>query len=405
MAEHRSSSPTRVLALLCAASFLTIVVISIMGPVLIQLAEEFDTSVAVAGQLGAVIFITWGGVAPLVGPVSDTYGRRLVALTGLMLMAVGILGSGLAWSYGSLMALRLLTGVGGSMSIPNSIATIADIYPPERRGRAVGWLLSINGLGAVLGVPMVAILAGIGGWRLPFFVLGALLLFVWSLLWVWFPRTPQEPGRSLDFFSRFKEVGGSSVYWYALVSNALKVGAQIGASVYLAAYLIRTYDLKTEETALPLALLGAGSVVGSFLGGRVAEDPNRMRWVFLSILLGAALIGLVFNLNISVWATVGIAFAGSFMFAVSSPFIAILMAEMGGGSRATSTGILATSNQFGGLVGASIGGLMLSLGGFSLVGILFAGMAGVSVVVLLLKVRELAQSRGRTATRKSESEA
>lgn len=404
MAEARSS-PSRALALLCAASFLTIVVISILGPLLVDLAEEFDTSVAVAGQLGAVIFITWGGCAPLVGPVSDTYGRRLVALTGLMLMAVGILGSGLAWSYGSLMAMRLLTGVGGSMTIPNSIAAITDIYPPERRGRAVGWLLSLNGLGSVLGVPMVAVLAGIGGWRLPFFVLGAALLVVWSLLWVWFPRTPPQPGRSLDFFSRYKEVGGSPVYWYALVSNTLKVTAGIGASVYFAAYLIRTYDLKTEETALPLALMGVGSVLGGFFGGRVAEGPNRMRWVFLSMLSGGTFIGLVFNLDITVWSTVGIAFGGAFMFIVSGPFIAILMAEMGGGSRATATGFLAMSNQLGGLAGASIGGLMLSLGGFSFVGIFFASMGAASVVVLLPKVRELAQPRGRMATRKSGSEA
>ena len=156
---------------------------------------------------------------------------------------------------------------------------------------------------------------------------------------------------------------------------------------------------------MPLALMGVGSVLGGFLGGRVAEGPNRMRWVFLSMLSGGTFIGLVFNLDITVWSTVGIAFGGAFMFIVSGPFIAILMAEMGGGSRATATGFLAMSNQLGGLAGASIGGLMLSLGGFSWVGIFFASMGVASVVVLLPKVRELTQPRGRMETRNSGSEA
>ena len=106
-------SPTslRVLvALLAAAVFLVRTAALMLGPLLVALAAAFHTLVAAAGQLAAAINLSWALTALFVGPVSDTYGRRRVGLTGLLVMAVGILGSIFAWNYGALLACRLLTG-------------------------------------------------------------------------------------------------------------------------------------------------------------------------------------------------------------------------------------------------------------------------------------------------------
>jgi predicted MFS family arabinose efflux permease len=136
----RLASPTVLLILLCLAVCLANLAVLMLGPLLVELAHEFQTSIPLVGQLGAATAFTWGIIAPLAGPVSDTYGRRRMLLTGLMLMAVGILGSVLAWNYGALLAFRLLTGVGGAMVPPNSIAAIADVFPPTGRGKAMGWV-------------------------------------------------------------------------------------------------------------------------------------------------------------------------------------------------------------------------------------------------------------------------
>ena len=77
----RQASPTALLLLLSAASFLTLVSVLLLGPLLVALAHEFQTSVAIVGQLAAATAITWGITAPLAGPVSDTYGRRLMLVS------------------------------------------------------------------------------------------------------------------------------------------------------------------------------------------------------------------------------------------------------------------------------------------------------------------------------------
>src|SRR4029450_7089729 len=80
-----SSCPSTVLLVcLAAAIFLAMTVGLMLGPLLVALATTFHTSVAVTGQLTAATAITWGLTAFLAGPVSDTYGRRRMLLTGLM---------------------------------------------------------------------------------------------------------------------------------------------------------------------------------------------------------------------------------------------------------------------------------------------------------------------------------
>ena len=135
--EKPQVSPTFLLVLLAVALGLTNLSLLMLGPLLVALANEFDTSVAVVGQLAGASAITWGITAFLIGPISDTYGRRLVLLTGVMLMGLGILGSVLAWNYGSLLGFRLLTGVAAAMVPGTAIAAVAGIIaaaaPVSRR--------------------------------------------------------------------------------------------------------------------------------------------------------------------------------------------------------------------------------------------------------------------------------
>src|SRR5690348_10426701 len=90
---------TQLVSLLAAACFSAMIVAVMMGPLLVELAGRFGNSVGGAGQLAAAIAITWAITAPLVGPVSDIYGRRRVALSGVSLMAEGTLGSLLMEDY------------------------------------------------------------------------------------------------------------------------------------------------------------------------------------------------------------------------------------------------------------------------------------------------------------------
>ncbi len=389
---ERRAPPALILSLLFAAIFLTMSVYLMLAPLLVELAAEFHTSVAIAGQLVAATSVTWAVTAPLVGPLSDTYGRRLVILTGLMLMALGVLGSVLSWSYGSLLGFRLLTGIGMATIPPNSLATIADVFSPERRGKALGWLLSATGVGTALGIPGVALLADAGGWQLPFYVIGALLLILWGLLWVWLPRSQLQKGEAIGFLACFRQVGAIRPFWYVLGANLLMVTAFSGVFTYLAAYLIQTYSMHEGEVALPLTLAGLGVIIGSLVGGRVAGFNRRLLLVSVSFMFGGLVAALVFATRVSPWLTVALASGVAAFLLMSWPVTSILLIELAGRSRATALGMFAVSNQAGTIAGTSLGGLMLAFGGFPMVGIFCLVSAVAAAAVMGLKVRESSAS-------------
>jgi len=375
------------LLLFAAAAFMVRAVMLMLGPLLVALADDFGTSIAVAGQLAAATFITWGITAPLVGPISDTYGRRPVLLIGLLLMALGVLGSGVAWSYGSLLALRLITGIGSAMLPPTIIAALADNLPPEKVGKAVGFITASSWVGLALGVPAIALLGYFGGWRLPFYITGGLSLAVWVPLWLWLPSSQRRPSQRIDIFNRFKVIGRQSAPWYVLIANFTQQVALFGLMTYFAAHMMESYGWDEASTAPGLALLGVGAVIGSFAGGVIAGRARRLDWLAAISLASGVLTGLLFALGASAWIVVATAFVASVLVSVSMPILMTLIMHLAGQSRGTAGGMFITSSQAGGVVGASAGGLMLSLGGYPAVGLLYliAAVLSASVIGIIMR--------------------
>ena len=376
-----------------AAVFLVRASMLMLGPLLVELATDFETSIAVAGQLAAATFITWGITAPLVGPISDTYGRRPVLLIGLLLMALGILGSGAAWSYGSLLATRLITGVGSAMLPPTIMAALADTLPPEKVGKAVGFITASSWVGVALGLPVIALLGYVGGWRLPFYITGGLSLALWVPLWLRLPSGQRRLGQSLNLFNRFKDIGRQSASWHVLIANSAQQAVLIGLTTYFAAYMIESHGWDEANTAPGLALIGVGAVIGSFAGGSIAGRARRLDWLVGINLIGGVVVGLLFALDVSGWVVVAMAFVASTLVSVSMPVLMTMIMHLAGESRGTAGGMFSTSNQFGGVLGASAGGLMLSLGGFQAVGFLYLVAAVLSAAVIGFMMRRSAAFR------------
>ena len=303
-------------------------------------------------------------------------------------MIIGILSSGLAWSYSSLLIFRFVTGVGAAVIGPNSIAIVVDTFPLGMRGKSLGLLIASLGLGTTFGIPAVALLAGAGGWRFPFFVLGALLLIIFGIFLMWFPRSHMQPRRSLTLVSHFRGVGSKVVFWYLLLANCFMNMVFMAVSNYLAVYLIQIYRMNAGEIAVPLMFAGLGVIAGSIIGGHVASHEHQLTIISIFFLIAAPVALLVFTTHISFWITAGLSFVTIGLLMISAPVTALLSTEWAGESRATATGMFSVSNQLGIMGGASIGGLMLSLGSFALIGIFCSVTAATAAALVRYKVQE-----------------
>ena len=118
-----------VLGAMSFAVFLTVTAIAMLGPLLVELASAFSVTVPAAAQLVTTAATTWAVTALIIGPVSDTYGRKPVLLVGTCLLATGSLGIGLAPSFAVAIGFSALAGAGGGMVPPTCIALIGDTFP------------------------------------------------------------------------------------------------------------------------------------------------------------------------------------------------------------------------------------------------------------------------------------
>ena len=359
-----------------------------LAPLLVAMANEFDTSVAVAGQLATATFAAWGVSVVTVGPMSDSFGRRPVALTGLSLLSIGVLASAFAPNIETLMAFRIVTGLGGGMIPPNSMAAVADSIPPSRRAQVIGGIMAFATLSGVIGVPLVAVAANSGGWRLSFLVIGILLAACTLLNWFWFPKNEGAGLRSLSFLSRYRLILAIPVFRAALTVNVAQRMAYIALFSYLAAYLIEAYDMSVGAIAVPLALVGIGTVVGSYIGGLLANRKDRMPLMAISSLAGGVAALLLFLIEVPVWAAVAIATGAVALLSVAWPLMITFSAEISTQSRATGVGLLGASNQSGGVGGAAMGGVLLAASGFPGVGYLCLGATAFSALVIALFMRQ-----------------
>ena len=102
--------------MLLLAVLVTMNAVLMLPPLLVDIAAEFGASVSVVGQLATATFGAWAVSLVLASPLSDSLGRRLVALAGLLVLSTAVIASALAPNLNVLLVLRLLTGLGGNGS-------------------------------------------------------------------------------------------------------------------------------------------------------------------------------------------------------------------------------------------------------------------------------------------------
>ena len=105
------------------------------------------------------------GVLPLIGRIADLRGRVPVLLGCLIVFAIGSVVTAAAYDLPSIVTGRLIQGIGGGGLIPPTLALVADLWPPERRGLPLGIVGAVQELGSVLGPLYGAVVLSFGSWR------------------------------------------------------------------------------------------------------------------------------------------------------------------------------------------------------------------------------------------------
>ncbi|MEO7984221.1 MAG: TCR/Tet family MFS transporter [Bacteroidota bacterium] len=207
--------------------------------------------------------------APMIGNLSDRYGRRPVLLSSLTGFGIDYIFMALAPTYGWLFVGRIIAGFTGA-SFTTGAAYIADVSTPETRAKNFGLIGAAFGLGFIIGPALGGLLAG-WGVRAPFYAAAALCLV--NALYGYFVlpesldkdhRRPFEwkranPFGSLKFLQRTPSIGGLAICYFLIYLAAMAVQGNWN--------YFTMYRFNWTEKLVGISLAVVGLLVGAVQAG------------------------------------------------------------------------------------------------------------------------------------------
>ena len=356
--------------------------VMVIAPLLSSIGKELGVATATLGNLMTVYAAAVGVFALVAGPISDRVGRRQVLLWGSALMAVALALHGAAWSYSSLLAFRMLAGVGGGILSGAVVAFVGDYFPNNRRGWANGWIMTGLATGQILGVPAGTLLAGESGYRAPFLVLAALTTLAAMSVLFFLPHIPTGAkghltlrsvlGGYLSLLKRRRTFAATATY----VSVFFGVATFM---IYLPTWLETGFDFTTTMIAMLYLVGGVGTIYAGPRAGRLSDDIGRrtvILWssvgIFIFTLLTPTLVGRAAIIAFPAFLVVNI-----FLTARASAFQAMLTELVESEERGSLMSLTTAAGQLGFASGAAAAGPTFAGYGFD-------GNATITAIAALL---------------------
>ena len=267
--------------------FLDVIGIAIIMPVLPTFLRELTgDDISQAAIDGGWLLLVYSGMqflfAPLIGNLSDRFGRRPVLLASIFTFAIDNLICALAVSYWMLFVGRVLAGISGA-SIGTAAAYIADVSTEETRAKNFGLMGIAFGTGFALG-PVIGGLLGEFGPRIPFYGAAVLAFLNFVAAWFLLPESLEPAHRRRFEFGRANPLGAllqmrkyPGVLWVILVFFCYWLAHAVYPSIwpFVSAY---RYGWSEGQIGLSLGFFGiCGAVVMAFVLPRVVPRLGEFR--------------------------------------------------------------------------------------------------------------------------------
>ncbi|GAB1822675.1 MFS transporter [Herbidospora sp. RD11066] len=269
----------------------TIVTVALPG-----IQEELGFSPGGLSWVMNAYMLALGGLLLLGGRIGDIFGRRRALMAGVLIFTLASLLGGFAPGPETMIAARVLQGVGGALAGPAGMALITGNFPAgPLRDRAIAVFTSVGAAGAAIGLLAGGVLTDLVSWRWVMFVNVPIGLAILALTPVFVRETERVPGR-FDLAGAVTATTGSSGLVYGLVRASERGWTDVGALASLAgglallALFIRV-ERRAAQPVMPLRLL---------------SEPARVAGYAAMLLVPASMLGMFFFLT--QWVQIGLGY-------------------------------------------------------------------------------------------------
>jgi MFS family permease len=266
----------------------------IAGALVEPIRLEFGLTDMQTGIINTAFTLVYAFVGVPLGRLTDTWARTRLIAIGVTFWSLLTAASGLAVGFWSYMLTRIGVGIGEASCAPAGQSLIGDMFPPERRARA----MSIFMLGLPLGLFAAYMLSGniakAWGWQAAFFIacIPGLILAGLALRIREPQRGATEKQPAVAVKTPYRTVLGIATIWWIILSGVMFNFNAYAVNVFQTAFLQRFHGLDIAQaaniSAVSLGLVGVvGLLIGGWLGDRLRLPSRRLSLAGIGFLLAA----------------------------------------------------------------------------------------------------------------------
>jgi predicted MFS family arabinose efflux permease len=281
MYEDQKKNARFALAVLFAINTMNFFDRQIIASVSKPIIDEWGLSDTALGVMGTAFIFVYAIIGVPFGIWADHGSRKKLLGFAVAVWSLFTAASGLAWGYVSMFVARMGVGVGEAGCSPAGNSLIGDLYPANKRGRAIAIFMLGLPIGIFLSNMLSGIIAKAYGWRMTFLVatIPGLILAFLALKIKEPPRGASEPVKVDDKprgVLSFLRVLAIPTMWWIIISGALHNFNAYTVNSFIPLYLGRHHGLDIREANFIAAVvLGAVGVVGLIIGGWAADWARK----------------------------------------------------------------------------------------------------------------------------------
>ena len=297
------------------------------------IAGEFGLGKAESGILLSSFFFGFIVFLFISGIIADKLSGKPVLILGLMMFSLATLLTGVAGSMTSLIFYRVMTGVGEGIFWPAASLEVANVTSEKQRTTVMSLYWMGYPIGGFLGTWMGAMLGPIFGWRVVFYVAGAMGMLV-ALLYLVLVKNDRKPAEliarqaaekvPLRTLFRHAPVLLMAAFYFVLLAGWWIV------LLWAPSYLMQVKNLSIGTAGTIASLLGITGALGGFVLGRYCDkgDFNRRRTILMTITFISGLVMAAMAFNLSVPLVIVLVLLLGFLGYPITPIVLSLTAEL-----------------------------------------------------------------------------